>query len=123
MFAKYLHFSLKLIDLGYYERVAESAMQYAERLLETHAEKLARPVSDIAKDLVYSYKDHGFVIDKKEALSIFGPKVVKHNTPIYSFANDMYKAFSLVNGFLDWLRYDFYFIGSLEAQPTTRKRA
>src|SRR3989338_10122254 len=33
MFAKYLFYSLKPIDLGYYERVAESAMQYALRLL------------------------------------------------------------------------------------------
>ena len=32
MFAKYLHLSLNLVNIGYYERVAESALQYSERL-------------------------------------------------------------------------------------------
>ena len=122
MFARYLHSSLKLIDLGYYERVAESAMQYAERLLATHSDKLAKPVADIANELVYSYKDHGFVIDKTEALSIFGPNVIKHNTPIYALANDIYKTLNLINSFLDWLNHSFYFIGSLDAEPQIRKR-
>lgn len=36
MFAKYLHLSLDPIHLGYCERVAESAAQYAERLLKAH---------------------------------------------------------------------------------------
>ena len=34
MFAKYLNLSIDPIHLGYYERVAESATQYAERLLK-----------------------------------------------------------------------------------------
>jgi ClpP class serine protease len=64
MFAKYLYYSLKPIDIGYYERVAESALQYAQKLLETHADKLPRSAEKIAYELVYTYKDHGFVIDK-----------------------------------------------------------
>jgi len=120
MFAKYLHSSLKLIDLGYYERVAESAMQYAERLLATHADKLGKPVGDIAKELVYSYKDHGFVIDKSEAESIFGPNIVRHNTPIYLLANEMYKTLNMIKGFLEWLNNTFYFIGSLDSKPHVR---
>jgi len=122
MFAKYLHLSLKLIDLGYYERVAESAMQYAERLLSTHSDKLTKPVADIARELVYSYKDHGFIIDKSEAVSIFGPDIVKHNTPIYLMANEMYKTLNMINGFLDWLNHTFYFIGSLDAKPHIQNR-
>ena len=120
MFAKYLHSSLKLIDLGYYERVAESAMQYAERLLATHADKLGKPVADIAKELVYSYKDHGFVIDKSEAESIFSPEIIRHNTPIYLLANDMYKTLNMIKGFLEWLNNTFYFIGSLDSKPHIR---
>lgn len=34
MSAKYLSLSLNLQDLGYFERVSESAVQYAERLLK-----------------------------------------------------------------------------------------
>jgi hypothetical protein len=122
MFAKYLHLSLRLIDLGHYERVAESATQYAERLLATHADKLTRQVTEIAQELVYSYKDHGFVIDTTEASRIFGPNVVKHNTAIYSLANDVYKAISLIGSFLDWLNCNFYLIGCLDSEPNIRKR-
>ena len=70
MFAKYLHLSLKPVHLGYYERVAESAAQYAERLLKAHETPLKKPASEIARNLVYSYKDHGFVIDQAEATEI-----------------------------------------------------
>lgn len=122
MFAKYLHLSLKPVDLGYYERVAESAIQYAERLLATHGDKLTRPVTQIAYELVYSYKDHGFVIDKTEALGIFGPSVVKHNTPIYSLGNELYKALSLIRDFLDWLNCTFYLIGPVDSEPNIRKK-
>jgi len=122
MFAKYLHSSLKLIDLGYYERVAESAMQYAERLLATHADKLKKPVIDIANELVYSYKDHGFIIDKSEAESIFGLEIVKHNTPIYFLSNEIYKTLKMVNGFMNWLNHTFYFIGSLDSEPRIQSR-
>jgi hypothetical protein len=90
MFAKYLNMSLQPIHLGYYERVAESAAQYAERLLNLHSAGLKRKPAQIAKDLVYSYKDHGFVIDKAEALDIFGDKVVKTDTEEYKLGNSIY---------------------------------
>jgi len=41
-------------------------MQYAEKLLNTHSTNLPRPAKEIASELVYKYKDHGFVIDKAE---------------------------------------------------------
>lgn len=63
MFAKYLELTVEPVQIGYYERVAESAVQYAERLLEKHKSTLSSDPSIIAKKLVYGYKDHGFVID------------------------------------------------------------
>ena len=89
MFAKYLHLSLDLINLGYYERVAKSAAQYAERLLKTHSANLKQKPDKIAEALVYSYKDHGFVIDKSEASEIFGVDVIKTNTDEYLLGNSM----------------------------------
>ena len=122
MFAKYLHYSLKPIDLGYYERVAESALQYAERLLSTHSANLSRDASSIANELVYLYKDHGFVIDKTEAERIFGSKVVKHNTDEYDLGNSLYKSLTFLERFFDFLNCYFYFIGSLDSEPKVRKR-
>src|SRR5437870_8330791 len=72
LFSEYLGKCAQPIYLGYYERVAESAVQYAERLLELHKPKLSQAPAKIAKDLVYSYKDHSFVTDVKEAQTIFG---------------------------------------------------
>ena len=41
----------------------------------------------IANDLVYSYKDHGFVIDKTEAIRIFGEEIINTNTQEYDLGN------------------------------------
>jgi hypothetical protein len=122
MFAKYLSYTLKPIDLGYYERVAESAVQYAEKLLGSHASLLPREASKIAHELVYAYKDHGFVIDKAEARKILGDKIVKHNTEEYSLANSLYKELSMIDSLADYLGYTFYFIGSADSKPVFRKR-
>ena len=78
---------------------------------QIHLSKLNKPAAEIANELVYSYKDHSFVIDKTEAMSIFGPDIMKHNTPIYFLANEMYKTLNMINGFLNWLNHTFYFIG------------
>ncbi len=119
MFAKYLQLSLPLINLGYYERVAESAKQYAERLLSTHmTDTPERPLAAIAKNLVYKYKDHGFVIDKGEADSIFGDSVIKTNTPEYEFGNALYQTFAAMKQFAAHLKHLFYFIGNLDSEPT-----
>ena len=122
MFAKYLHYSLKPIDLGYYERVAESAMQYALRLLTTHKDKLPKEPRRIAYSLVYTYKDHGFVIDKGEATEILGDKIVKTNTPEYSLGNAIYRALNFIEGMANFLLHNFYFIGSLDSKPSFRKQ-
>lgn len=122
MFAKYLHLSLNLINIGYYERVAESALQYSERLLETHEDKLPKKPKEIAFDLVYKYKDHGFVIDKEEAEQIFGNEVIKSNTEEYDLGNAIYKALEMIQGFFNSLGYNFYHIGSLFSQSNISKR-
>ncbi|MDD4858996.1 MAG: hypothetical protein PHR56_02170 [Dehalococcoidales bacterium] len=116
MFAKYLNLSLDPVQLGYYERVAESAAQYAERLLKTHASGLTRQPGETAKILVYSYKDHGFVIDKNEALSIFGKKIIKINTPEYELGNAIYEKLHFISRIARAFDYYFYIIGSLDSQ-------
>jgi hypothetical protein len=122
MFSKYLSHSLALINLGYYERVAESAMHYAERLLHPHQKSLAKPSAEIAKTLVYGYKDHGFVIDKGEALGIFGDKTVKSGTPEYDLANSIYQELMTIQRLADWSEHNFYFIGSVTMSGVFTKR-
>ena len=122
MFAKYLYYSVEPIQIGHYERAAKSVEQYAERLLEGHKKTLADTPSDIAKRLVYEYKDHGFVIDKAEALSIFGDKTVKDDSIEYNLANDIYLELSKVENLADLLGYKFYFIGGLESAPELIKK-
>lgn len=117
MFAKYLNMSLQPIHLGYYERVAESAAQYAERLLSLHAQGLAQEPAQIAKALVYSYKDHGFVIDKAEASLIFGDQVVKTDTELYGLGNNIYSALMFVSRVARAMNHHFYFIGSPNSEP------
>lgn len=71
MFARYLRLALTVEQIGYCDRVSESAAQYAERLLSTKS-TLKQKASGIARQLVYEYKDHGFVIDLDEAQGHLG---------------------------------------------------
>jgi hypothetical protein len=121
MFSKYLHSSLPLIHLGYYERVAESATHYAERLLESHKDKLANPPKGIAKELVYKYKDHSFVIDKSEAAEIFGDETIKVDTDEYALGNRLYIELSFMYRIANLLDHNFYFTGSLDMDPVFQK--
>jgi Serine dehydrogenase proteinase len=121
LFAKYLHLSLPLINLGYYERVAESAKHYAMRLLNNNAKNLPKEPSKIAHDLVYSYKDHGFVIDKTEAISIFSDKLIKTNTPEYELGNSLYSELDFIQNVSRAVRQQFYYIGSFDTEPTFNK--
>jgi hypothetical protein len=121
MFANYLHLSLPLIDLGYYERAAESAKQYAEQLLNTHSHNLPADAESIAHDLVYKYKDHGFVIEKVEATKIFGD-IIKTNTTEYELGNKVYQALDYMRVVGGIYSHNFYFIGSLDSDPNFTKR-
>ncbi|WP_293298867.1 hypothetical protein [Pedobacter sp. UBA4863] len=118
MFAKYLQLSIEPIQIGYYERAAESAMQYAENLLNTHSYNLPKPSEEIAFELVYKYKDHGYVIDKSEAVKILGDQIIKNNTPEYEFGNSIYQFLQRASRVSDMINHKFYFIGGLESEPT-----
>jgi hypothetical protein len=122
MFSKYLQNNLTLINLGYYERVAESAAQYAEKLLDTHSDNLPRRAKEIAHELVYKYKDHGFVIDRAEAINIFGEQIIKSNTDEYELGNVIYKSLDMIGTLLGYLKHNFHFIGSLDSQASITKR-
>jgi ClpP class serine protease len=121
MFAKYLNMSLKPIHLGYYERVAESAAQYAERLLKLHPDNLKQKPEQIAESLVYSYKDHSFVIDKAESVDIFGEKIIHTNTDEYNLGNDIYEALKFIDKIALAMNHYFFFIGSPDSDPHFKK--
>jgi len=124
MFAKYLQLSLPLINLGYYERAAESAEQYAEQLLSIHGDILEGNPKEIAHRLVYNYKDHGFVIEKVEAKKIFGD-IIKTNTEEYELGNQLYIELDFIRTISGIFNHNFYFIGSMETASTnfTKKQA
>lgn len=117
MFSNYLSKSLDIEQLGYYERVAESATQYAERLLQNRKVGADQDeIAEIADRLVYQYKDHGFVIDSNESQEIFGADVVKMDTPEYNLADDLFNKYSflfkLIDNFFD---RHMYFTGRLNS--------
>lgn len=96
MFATYLAKVLKLEQLGYYERVAESAAQYAERLINARKIPIQRKPSDVANDLVYKYKDHGFVIDSNEARIVFDNDTIATGSAEYKFSDALYEKLNLL---------------------------
>lgn len=102
MFARYLRMALTVEQIGYCERISESAEQYAERLLQTKSD-LAKRASNIAKELVHEYKHHAFVIDLEEARLHLGANWIKSDTPEIAFAEEVYKLFDHVNLIFDVL--------------------
>jgi len=100
MFAKYLTDNLDIKDLGYFERINESAVQYAERLLRGKKLPDSWDEERLAHHLTNHYKDHGFVIDSDEASTLLGKSVIKENTPEYEFSNKIYE-------FLDFLDFAY----------------
>jgi hypothetical protein len=95
-FADYMSRRITIEQIGYCERVAESAAQYAERLL-SKKEFLKYRAAAIAKQLVYAYKHHGFVIDIEEARSLLGDMWIRTDTPEMAFSESLYKLFDEVN--------------------------
>lgn len=96
MWSKYLGTKLDLNDLGYFDRVTESAAQYAERLMRGKVLPEGKTVPTIASHFVNHYKDHSFVIDYDEAKSLLGADMVKTDTPEYAFGNAVYGFLNLV---------------------------
>jgi len=94
MFAKYLSDKLNIGLIGYYDRVSESALQYAQMLLKGKHDDNTRSVEEIASHFTNHYKDHSFVIDVEEAKSILGGYMVKDNTAIYKMASKLLSFFT-----------------------------
>lgn len=114
MFSQYLSSKLELNVLGYFERVSESATQYAERLLGEREFPNNENAKSIAEKLVYHYKDHSFVIDLGEAKSLLGDNIIKENTEEYNFANAVYSMFDNINFFFRHARQKkFTYVGSI----------
>jgi len=117
MFAEYLSKTMPLAILGYFERIPESAKDYAVRLLQNKNSIPALKIQEIASKLVYEYKDHSFVIDKDEASSLLGEQIVQIGTPEYTLSNEIYKIIETVNllyGLLHKKRFSL--IGSLSME-------
>jgi hypothetical protein len=96
MFARYLRLALTVEQIGYCDRISESAVQYAERLLSTKPNLAPRALA-IAKELVHEYKDHAFVIDLDEAQKHLGSDWVKTGTRELIAAEALYNHFETVN--------------------------
>lgn len=101
MLGEYIQEKLDLRILGYFERINESAMQYAERLLAGKALPGQRSPRNLADHLVNHYKDHSFVIDFDESRDLLGDGVVKQESTEYAFANDVYESFEFIRFLLD----------------------
>ena len=116
MLASYLSKSLPLVHLGHYERVAESALQYAERLLQKRITELKSKPKDVAYQLVYGYKDHGFVIDQTEATAVFGDAMIKRGTNEYAMGSSVYEWLSSIERAFSYAHHKFYMYGSVDSE-------
>jgi hypothetical protein len=96
MFAQYLRMAVKVEHIGYSDRVTASAVQYAERLLASKPHLAAR-IPEIAKHLVYAYKDHSFVIDAEESQRLLGTEFVKMWSALEGVAEQIYSHFDWAN--------------------------
>jgi hypothetical protein len=101
MMAAYLRQVVSIEQVGYCQRIGESAAQYAERLLAPKGSKLAAPPSEIARRLVYEYKDHGFVIDAEEAEKTLGEQWIRTETKELALAEHILRNYERLDL---WLR-------------------
>jgi hypothetical protein len=101
MLSDYIQSKLDLRILGYFERINESAMQYAERLLDGKTLPDGSTARTLADHLVNHYKDHGFVIDQDESRDLLGAEIVKSGSKEYDFANAVFESVDFVKFVLD----------------------
>ena len=97
--------SFDYFDVGDFDRSVESAVQYGERLLVAGKSDPERAAA-ISRKLVYEYKDHGFVIDREEAIGIFGEASIVINSNELSFSEEAYSLVSYVDKGLRALEFD-----------------
>lgn len=116
MIGKYLSEKLDLSVLGYFNRVTQSAAQYAERLLDGRTLVDGATPSGLGDHFVNHYKDHSFVIDADEAEKLLGPNVVKQATKEYEFANEVYESLNLIEYITKHvLGKQFEYVGSIDS--------
>jgi hypothetical protein len=96
MLTNYLAQQIPLRLLGYYQRVTESAEQYAERLIGTKTLASGHTSKFVSNHLVHHYKDHSFVIDFDEAMGLLGPEIIRGKTPEYKAADEIFRFFDFI---------------------------
>lgn len=94
MFAEYLTKKLDIGLIGHYDRVTESATQYAQLLLSGKLDDASGTVEGVASHFTNHYKDHSFVIDIEESRKMLGNKMVKGDTELYDVA---YRIIQFIN--------------------------
>jgi hypothetical protein len=120
-FARYMARKLTVEQIGYCERVSESAVQYAQRLLEKR-ESFSFRAEKIAKQLVYEYKDHGFVIDIEEARNLLEDSFIVTDSPEIQFAEKVHQTLKTVSMYLKAFRKKkLAVVGSLESDIYIRR--
>lgn len=97
MFAKYLTKNLSIKDLGYFERINESAVQYATRLLDGKTFPGTQSPISLANHFTNHYKDHSFVVDVEEAEKYLGTDVIKENSYEYYFSDILYNRLNIID--------------------------
>ncbi|WP_339073898.1 SDH family Clp fold serine proteinase [Teredinibacter turnerae] len=116
MFAKYLTENVNIRHLGLFERVNESAAQYAERLLMGKELPDGKTPDILADHFTNHYKDHGFVIDSDEASSLLGRKMIKEGSKEYELGNTIYDFLSFVQFLYSFiLKKDMRYVGSVKS--------
>jgi hypothetical protein len=122
LLTKYLQDQAPIRILGYHQRVNESAVQYAERLLAGKALADGKTPEQVAKHLVNHYKDHDFVIDSDEATTLLGDGIVKQGTSEYQCADEIYRLLDLVGIFLSIRDKQYWYVGKIDGGFTTSKK-
>jgi ATP-dependent protease ClpP protease subunit len=122
MLTNYLAQQIPLRMLGYYQRVTESAEQYAERLLGNKPASDELDAKSIAKHLVHHYKDHSFVIDFDEASSLLGKNMVKQATPEYRASDEIFRFLDFVSIFADFHDKQLSLVGDLQSGIWLRRK-
>ncbi|UUN12690.1 MULTISPECIES: SDH family Clp fold serine proteinase [Idiomarina] len=123
MFASYLAKTLNLKDVGYFERVSESAAQYAERLLAGKSLPKDQNAQSLANHFVSHYKDHGFVIDIDECTALLGESIIKRESNEYKFANEVFRVYNTLAIWLHIVKKSYlWHVGGIDNQINVKER-
>lgn len=115
LLGQYISDQVPVRVLGYYQRVSESAAQYAERLLGGKTLGAGQTAHLVADKLVNHYKDHSFVIDYDECVELFGNEIVKEASPEYKLADEIYKFLDLMDFIAMRRGKEFWLVGDEKA--------